>query len=103
MLFRSIPTSAHGVKCLSMGYFVPDDQPVIWRGPMLHKAIQQFLSILCFLDKFYGAVRAQGENNSLAEYFVVIGDSNFNYSHRLLFGRARQCNVTLTHSIYYRA
>ena len=37
-----IPTSAHGVKCLSMGYFVPDDQPVIWRGPMLHKAIQQF-------------------------------------------------------------
>ena len=39
-----IPTSAHGVKCLSMGYFVPDDQPVIWRGPMLHKAIQQFLT-----------------------------------------------------------
>ncbi|MGH9471060.1 MAG: Mrp/NBP35 family ATP-binding protein, partial [Terriglobia bacterium] len=31
------------VKCLSMGYFVPDDQPVIWRGPMLHKAIHQFL------------------------------------------------------------
>jgi ATP-binding protein involved in chromosome partitioning len=44
-----IPTSAHGVKCLSMGYFVPDDQPVIWRGPMLHKAIQQFLS-----DAFWG-------------------------------------------------
>src|SRR5580658_7691878 len=39
-----IPTTAHGVKCLSMGYFVPDDQPVIWRGPMLHKAIQQFLT-----------------------------------------------------------
>jgi ATP-binding protein involved in chromosome partitioning len=39
-----IPTSAHGVRCLSMGYFVPDDQPVIWRGPMLHKAIQQFLT-----------------------------------------------------------
>jgi ATP-binding protein involved in chromosome partitioning len=44
-----IPTSAHGVKCLSMGYFVPDDQPVIWRGPMLHKAIQQFLT-----DAFWG-------------------------------------------------
>ncbi|HVT42172.1 MAG TPA: Mrp/NBP35 family ATP-binding protein [Acidimicrobiales bacterium] len=44
-----IPTSAHGVRCLSMGYFVPDDQPVIWRGPMLHKAIQQFLS-----DAFWG-------------------------------------------------
>jgi len=44
-----IPTSAHGVRCLSMGYFVPDDQPVIWRGPMLHKAIQQFLT-----DAFWG-------------------------------------------------
>jgi len=27
-----------------MGYFVPDEQPVIWRGPMLHKAIQQLVS-----------------------------------------------------------
>jgi ATP-binding protein involved in chromosome partitioning len=44
-----IPTSRHGVKCLSMGYFVPDDQPVIWRGPMLHKAIEQFLS-----DAYWG-------------------------------------------------
>ncbi len=44
-----IPTTAHGVKCLSMGYFVPDDQPVIWRGPMLHKAIQQFLQ-----DAYWG-------------------------------------------------
>jgi ATP-binding protein involved in chromosome partitioning len=44
-----IPTSKHGVKCLSMGYFVPDDQPVIWRGPMLHKAIEQFLS-----DAYWG-------------------------------------------------
>jgi ATP-binding protein involved in chromosome partitioning len=44
-----VPTAAHGVRCLSMGYFVPDDQPVIWRGPMLHKAIQQFLT-----DAFWG-------------------------------------------------
>ena len=44
-----IPTSARGVRCLSMGFFVPDDQPVIWRGPMLHKAIQQFLT-----DAFWG-------------------------------------------------
>ena len=44
-----LPTAAHGVKCLSMGYFVPDDQPVIWRGPMLHKAIQQFLT-----DAYWG-------------------------------------------------
>jgi ATP-binding protein involved in chromosome partitioning len=39
-----IPTLAHGVRCVSMGYFVPDEQPVIWRGPMLHKAIQQLVS-----------------------------------------------------------
>ncbi len=39
-----IPTLAHGVHCVSMGYFVPDEQPVIWRGPMLHKAIEQLLS-----------------------------------------------------------
>jgi ATP-binding protein involved in chromosome partitioning len=44
-----IPTTAHGVRCLSMGFFVPDDQPVIWRGPMLHKAIQQFLT-----DAYWG-------------------------------------------------
>ena len=39
-----IPTLAHGVRCISMGYFVPDDQPVIWRGPMLHKAIEQLVT-----------------------------------------------------------
>ena len=39
-----IPTAVHGVRCLSMGFFVPDEQPVIWRGPMLHKAIEQFVT-----------------------------------------------------------
>jgi ATP-binding protein involved in chromosome partitioning len=39
-----LPTAVHGVRCLSMGFFVPDDQPVIWRGPMLHKAIEQFVT-----------------------------------------------------------
>ncbi len=38
-----IPPVAHGVKAMSMDYFVSDDQAVIWRGPMLHKAIEQFL------------------------------------------------------------
>ena len=46
-----IPTSTHGVRCLSMGFFVPEDQPVIWRGPMLHKTIEQF-----FGDAFWGPV-----------------------------------------------
>jgi ATP-binding protein involved in chromosome partitioning len=39
-----IPTLAHGVRCVSMGYFVPDEQPVIWRGPMLHKAVEQLVT-----------------------------------------------------------
>ena len=38
-----IPLQAHGVKVISMGMLVPPDQPVIWRGPMLHGAVQQFM------------------------------------------------------------
>ena len=39
-----VPPEAHGVNCISMGFFVEEDQPVIWRGPMLHKALEQFLT-----------------------------------------------------------
>jgi len=39
-----VPPEAHGVRCISMGFFVEEDQPVIWRGPMLHKALEQFLT-----------------------------------------------------------
>ena len=39
-----IPPSNHGVTCISIGYFVPEGQAVIWRGPMLHKALEQFLA-----------------------------------------------------------
>jgi ATP-binding protein involved in chromosome partitioning len=39
-----IPPEAHGVRLISMGFFVEEDQPVIWRGPMLHKALEQFLT-----------------------------------------------------------
>jgi ATP-binding protein involved in chromosome partitioning len=38
-----IPPSANGVRAISMDFFVPGDQAVIWRGPMLHKALEQFL------------------------------------------------------------
>lgn len=41
---RIIPPVAHGVKCVSIGFFVEEDKPVMWRGPMLHKALQQFLT-----------------------------------------------------------
>jgi len=37
------PPLAYGVKLISMAYFLPKDEAVIWRGPMLHKTIQQFL------------------------------------------------------------
>ena len=39
-----IPPEAYGVKVMSMDYFVGDDKAVIWRGPMLHKAMEQFLN-----------------------------------------------------------
>jgi ATP-binding protein involved in chromosome partitioning len=39
-----VPPEAYGVRCISMGFFVDEDQPVIWRGPMLHKALEQFLT-----------------------------------------------------------
>ena len=44
-----VPPTANGVRCLSMGFFVADDTPVIWRGPMLHKALEQFL-----VDAYWG-------------------------------------------------
>ena len=39
-----LPPEAHGVRCISIGYFVPEGEAVIWRGPMLHKALEQFLT-----------------------------------------------------------
>ena len=40
---RMLPPEAHGIKVISMGMLVPPDQPIIWRGPMLHGAVQQFM------------------------------------------------------------
>jgi ATP-binding protein involved in chromosome partitioning len=47
------PPEAHGVKVMSMDFFVPDDQAVIWRGPMLHKALEQFLADVHWGDPDY--------------------------------------------------
>jgi ATP-binding protein involved in chromosome partitioning len=44
-----LPPIAHDVKVISIGMFVPGNQPVVWRGPMLHRALQQFLG-----DVFWG-------------------------------------------------
>lgn len=40
---RIMPAENYGIKCMSMAFFVPKDTPLIWRGPMLDKAIRQFL------------------------------------------------------------
>ena len=40
---KIIPLSAHGISVMSIGFFVEEDSPVVWRGPMLHKALTQFL------------------------------------------------------------
>ncbi len=40
---KLLPPEAHGVKAVSMGFFLQDNQPVVWRGPMLARAIEQFL------------------------------------------------------------
>jgi ATP-binding protein involved in chromosome partitioning len=39
-----MPPIAHGVRVISIGMFTPGNQPVVWRGPMLHRALQQFLA-----------------------------------------------------------
>lgn len=44
-----MPPIAHGVKMISIGHFTEGNAPVVWRGPMLHRAIQQFLT-----DVFWG-------------------------------------------------
>jgi ATP-binding protein involved in chromosome partitioning len=41
---KMVPPSNHGVKLMSMGLLLEGDQPVIWRGPMIMKTIQQFFS-----------------------------------------------------------
>lgn len=41
---KLVPATAYGVKLMSIGFLVKPDQPLIWRGPMLHSAIRQFLT-----------------------------------------------------------
>lgn len=45
-----LPPVAHGVKVISIGMFLDSNQPVIWRGPMLHRALEQFLTDVYFGD-----------------------------------------------------
>jgi ATP-binding protein involved in chromosome partitioning len=48
-----VPPEANGVRLISMGFFAREDQAVIWRGPMLHKALEQFLTDVYWGDLDY--------------------------------------------------
>ena len=50
---RIIPAEKYGVQVVSMGFMTSDDSPVIWRGPMLHGAIQQFFRQVAWDDLDY--------------------------------------------------
>ena len=48
-----MPLPAHGFTVLSIGNFLPEDGPVVWRGPMLHKTLQQLLADVHWDDREY--------------------------------------------------
>ncbi len=48
-----IPVEAHGVRLMSIGFLTEDDSPVIWRGPMLHKALTSFVTDVFWDDPDY--------------------------------------------------
>jgi len=50
---RMVPLERHGVKLMSIGFLLPDDQPVIWRGPMIQRTIQQFFSAVAWGELDY--------------------------------------------------
>jgi len=48
---RIIPVESHGIKLISIGFFVAEGEAIVWRGPMIHSAVQQFLR-----DVMWGAL-----------------------------------------------
>ncbi|MFQ5520470.1 MAG: Mrp/NBP35 family ATP-binding protein, partial [Candidatus Methylomirabilia bacterium] len=48
---KIIPVESHGIKLISIGFFVPPGEAIVWRGPMIHSAVQQFLK-----DVLWGAL-----------------------------------------------
>jgi ATP-binding protein involved in chromosome partitioning len=53
MVQKIAPLERHGVQCVSMGFMVPPGEPVVWRGPMLGKVVNQFLSDVAWDDLDY--------------------------------------------------
>ena len=50
---KIIPAEKYGLQVISMGFLTEDDAPIIWRGPMLHSALQQFFREVRWLDLDY--------------------------------------------------
>jgi ATP-binding protein involved in chromosome partitioning len=48
-----LPVEKFGIKLMSMGFLIDDDQPIVWRGPMLNKALSQFMSEVDWGDLDY--------------------------------------------------
>ena len=67
---RMLPPEAHGLKVISMGMLVPPDQPLIWRGPMLHGAVQQFMRDVAW-GFFYGTVNFDNVFGTVNHYGTV--------------------------------
>jgi len=63
---RMIPPHAHGIQVMSIGFLVPDGEALVWRGPLLHKAIGQLLT-----DVAWGDPEAGDEDDQMLDYLVV--------------------------------
>ena len=50
---KVMPLEAHGIKLMSMGFLATPDSPVIWRGPMVHGILQQFLTVVAWGELDY--------------------------------------------------
>lgn len=63
---KMVPAEAHGVQVMSIGFLVPDGEALVWRGPMLHKAIEQLLT-----DVAWGNPAAADPTDRDLDYLVV--------------------------------
>src|SRR5512139_2595502 len=63
---KMVPPYAHGIQVMSIGFLVPDGEALVWRGPMLHKAIQQLLT-----DVAWGHPKGKTATERELDYLVV--------------------------------
>jgi ATP-binding protein involved in chromosome partitioning len=59
---KMVPPVAHGIQVMSIGFLVPEGEALVWRGPMLHKAISQLLTDVAWGD---------GQHGSDLDYLIV--------------------------------